>query len=66
MIVRVNGEDRTLEDGATVRALVTELDLPEEGVAIAVDGMVVPSSGWDAAPLGSGAEVDVLTAVQGG
>ena len=66
MIVRVNGEDRTLEDGATVRALVTELDLPEEGVAIAVDGMVVPSSGWDEAPLGVGAEVDVLTAVQGG
>ena len=66
MIVRVNGEDRTLVDGATVRTLVTELDLPEEGVAIAVDGMVVPSSGWDEAPLGAGAEVDVLTAVQGG
>ncbi|WP_256820969.1 sulfur carrier protein ThiS, partial [Dietzia sp. Die43] len=45
MIVTVNGEDRTLADGATVRALVTELDLPDEGVAIAVDGVVVPSSG---------------------
>ena len=66
MIVTVNGEDRTLADGSTVRALVSELDLPEEGVAIAVDGVVVPSSSWDVAPLGAGAEVDVLTAVQGG
>ena len=66
MIVTVNGEDRTLADGATVRALVTELELPDEGVAVAVDGMVIPSSTWDTAPLGAGAEVDVLTAVQGG
>jgi sulfur carrier protein len=66
MIVTVNGEDHTLADGATVRALVTTLDLPEEGVAVAVDGVVVPCSGWDETPLGAGAEVDVLTAVQGG
>lgn len=66
MIVTVNGEDRTLSDGATVRALIRELDLPDEGVAIAVDGVVVPASGWDESPLGAGAEVDVLAAVQGG
>ena len=66
MIVTVNGEDRSLTDGATVRTLVTALDLPDEGVAIAVDGVVVPCSGWDDAALGAGAEVDVLTAVQGG
>lgn len=66
MIVTVNGQDHTLADDATVRALVTALDLPDEGVAVAVDGVVVPSSGWDAARLGAGAEVDVLTAVQGG
>ncbi|MDV8001628.1 sulfur carrier protein ThiS [Rhodococcus sp. IEGM 1408] len=66
MIVTVNGQDHTLVDGATVRALVTALDLPDEGVAVAVDGVVVPSSGWDEARLDAGAEVDVLTAVQGG
>lgn len=66
MIVNVNGESRTLSDGATVRALVRELDLPDEGVAVAVDGEVVPGSGWDDALLGASAEVDLLTAVQGG
>lgn len=66
MIVTVNGDDRRIADGATVRALVRELDLPDEGVAVAVDGDVVPNSGWDETPLGAGAEVDVLMAVQGG
>ena len=66
MIVTVNGEDRTLTDGATVRTLVTAMDLPDDGVAIAVNGMVVPGSGWDDTPLGAGAEVDILSAVQGG
>jgi len=66
MIVTVNGEERSLAADATVRTLVSELQLPDEGVAIAVDGVVVPNSTWDDAPLGAGAEVDVLTAVQGG
>lgn len=66
MIVTVNGEDRTLAAGATVRTLVTSMDLPDDGVAIAVDGVVVPGSNWDDTPLGAGAEVDILTAVQGG
>lgn len=66
MIVTVNGEDRTLADDATVRTLVTAMELPDDGVAIAVDGMVVPGSTWDDTPLGAGADVEVLTAVQGG
>ncbi len=66
MIVTVNGDEHSFADGATVRALVTALDLPEEGVAVAVDGVVVPGSSWDETRLGAGAEVDVLTAVQGG
>ena len=66
MIVTVNGESRTLSEGSTVRALVRELDLSAEGVAVAVDGEVVPGSGWDDTLLSAGAEVDLLTAVQGG
>ena len=66
MIVTVNGEDRTLAAGATVRTLVTSMDLPDDGVAIAVDGAVVPGSSWDDTPLDARAEVDILTAVQGG
>lgn len=36
------------------------------GIAVAVDGAVVPRSGWAATQLRPGQRVDVVTAVQGG
>jgi sulfur carrier protein len=42
------------------------LGVPEAGVAVAVDGVVVPRGAWPATVLADGARVEVLTAVQGG
>ncbi|OLT17457.1 thiamine biosynthesis protein ThiS [Pseudonocardia sp. CNS-139] len=42
------------------------LGAPSTGVAVAVDGEVVPRAGWPDAVLAEGARVEVLTAVQGG
>jgi sulfur carrier protein len=68
MQVMVNGQLRALPDGATVQALVSELGVPESGrgVAVAVDGQVVPRSMWAESALRPGVRVEVLTAVQGG
>jgi sulfur carrier protein len=65
--VRVNGVSRDLHDGATVREIVQLLvDSPERGVAVALDGDVVPKSEWAATTLADGQHVEVLRAVQGG
>ena len=40
--------------------------LPQKGVAVAVDGEVVPKAQWAGTALVDGARVEVLTAVQGG
>jgi sulfur carrier protein len=64
--VWINGEQRELPDGATVRDALTALGAPGNGVAVAVDGEVVPRAEWPAAVLDEGARVEVLTAVQGG
>ena len=66
MTVVVNGERRELADGATVPEALDALGLPRVGVAVAVDGEVVPRARWAATALGDGARVEVLTAVQGG
>jgi sulfur carrier protein len=68
MQVMVNGQERALPDGATVQSLVSELGGPHSGrgVAVAVDGKVVPRSQWSESPLSPGVRVEVLTAVQGG
>jgi sulfur carrier protein len=64
--VWINGEQRELPDGACVRDALTALGAPGDGVAVAVDGEVVPRGEWSVVVLGEGARVEVLTAVQGG
>ena len=52
--------------GALVAELVDDVVGAREGVAVALDGAVVPASTWEDTHISEGAEVDVLTAVQGG
>lgn len=66
MVVWINGERRELADGATVPDALGALGAPRAGVAVAVDGEVVPRARWAGTPLRDGARVEVLTAVQGG
>ena len=68
MRVVLNGEPRELEDGATVALAVDASGAPESGrgVAVAVDGEVVPRGEWDVTPLHEDQRVEVLQAVQGG
>ncbi|TWF77955.1 sulfur carrier protein [Pseudonocardia hierapolitana] len=66
MQVWINGEERELTDGARVRDALVALGVPESGIAVAVDGEVVPRADWASVALGDGARVEVLTAVQGG
>ena len=66
MNVLVNGEPTELETGATVEAVLASLELPDRGVAVAVDAEVVPRGEWQAHELSEGARVEVLRAIQGG
>ncbi|HVU35955.1 MAG TPA: sulfur carrier protein ThiS [Opitutaceae bacterium] len=63
----VNDEPRPLDGAATVAALAAELGVGErKGVAIAVNGGVVPRAHWPAHALGEGDRVLVIRATQGG
>ena len=68
MRIVLNGEPRDLRDRATVADAVDASGAAESrtGVAVAVDGEVVPRSRWADHPLGEGDQVEVLRAVQGG
>jgi sulfur carrier protein len=64
--VTLNGEPRELPDGATVEMAVRELATRDDGVAVAVDGEVVPRGEWATTEVRDGQQVEVLRAVQGG
>ena len=66
--ITVNGEERPMPDDAAILALLAALDIdPEErGVAVAVNGEVVPRQEWNARSLAAGDRVELVRAVQGG
>ncbi len=66
MTITVNGQSWELAEGATLADVLQRLDAPSGGVAVALDGAVVPRASWPSAALRDGAQIDVITAVQGG
>jgi thiazole synthase len=65
--VELNGEVVALPDDATVATAIEASGAPQQrGVAVALDGEVVPRSEWDRTPLSDGRKVEVLAAIQGG
>ncbi|HEV2062543.1 MAG TPA: sulfur carrier protein ThiS [Solirubrobacteraceae bacterium] len=64
-MITLNGKPADA-DGLTIAELLARLELPQRGVAVAVDAEVVPKSEWDRHVVADGAHVEVVTAVQGG
>jgi sulfur carrier protein len=67
-MILLNGQSCDVPAGETVVALLRRLGLEADarGVAVAVDGEVVPRAGWESFALPEDARVEVLTAMQGG
>ncbi|RLP97740.1 sulfur carrier protein ThiS [Micromonospora sp. CV4] len=66
MELTVNGSGRSVLGGASVADLVSDVAPQQRGVAVAVNGEVVPRAGWSTTVLRDGDRVEVLTAAQGG
>ena len=65
-MICVNGEASDIAPGTTVRDLLAALDAPDRGVAVAIDGEVVPRGAWEQTAVADEAKVEVVMAVQGG
>ena len=69
MKITLNGKERTLDQAATVADLLSDLGEVRgqgRGVAVAVNGEVVPRSRWEQAALAADDRVEILRAVGGG
>jgi sulfur carrier protein len=68
MTVEINGRQVQLAEGAPLSDAVAEAGggAQARGVAVAVDGEVVPRSSWESTKLRDGQRVEVVGAIQGG
>jgi sulfur carrier protein len=65
--IRINGQDEVLAV-ATLAALLAEkaVDTGQRGIAVALNGSVVPRSAWAQTALKPGDSVEIVRARQGG
>lgn len=66
MQITVNGASRQAADELTVAELLAQSGRTGRGVAVAVDGAVVPRAEHATTRIAPGARIEIVTAVQGG
>ena len=65
--IRVNGQDEPL-GVATLAALLEEkaVDTSQRGIAVALNGAIVPRAAWPQTALRPGDSIEIVRALQGG
>ncbi|WP_325891220.1 sulfur carrier protein ThiS [Grimontia sp. NTOU-MAR1] len=66
MQIWLNDEAYSPKTASDLLALVSELSLPEQSVAIALNGEIIPRSQWQSTPLTEGTQVAMFQAIAGG
>ncbi|MFA8433525.1 MAG: sulfur carrier protein ThiS [Marinifilaceae bacterium] len=66
MIVYVNDQKVEAADNTTLLQLLTQLNTPSKGIAIAINQEIIPSSNWGNHSLKGGEKILVIRATQGG
>jgi thiamine biosynthesis protein ThiS len=62
----VNGEEQAFDGPLSIDDLLGRLDLDRRGLAVALNGEVVPRSTWADRAVADGDQVEILTIAQGG
>jgi thiamine biosynthesis protein ThiS len=65
-ILQINGDQRDFPDGLTVAALVAQLGMKPDRVAVELNLEIVPRAKWEATTLKSGDKLEVVHFVGGG
>jgi sulfur carrier protein len=64
--IRINGESEPLVASLAALLEAREIDLDARGVAVAVNGAVVPRQAWRDTRLAPGDDIEIVRARQGG
>ena len=66
MTLHINGEPREFPDGLSLAALIAQLGMKTDRVAVELNLEIVPRSRWDATLLKDGDKLEIVHFVGGG
>jgi len=66
MQIKVNGDDKELADGATVRQLLDTLGMQGKPVAVEINKHLIPRKQHESTAINTGDVIEIVTFVGGG
>ena len=66
MIITINGKEMEVENALTVSMLAQTMQLPERGVALAVNNKMIPRTEWEQKVLNDNDKLVIIKAACGG
>ncbi len=64
--IKLNGELTQVSDGLLLEGLLAQLQIDSKGIALALNGLVVPRSQWTSRQLTDQDVVDIFQSIAGG
>lgn len=64
--IKINGEEKTILEGTTFKALLQEFQIKTIGIAVERNREIVPKSTFDEALVNDGDEIEIVRMVGGG
>lgn len=67
MKIKINKVEQELNDGLSLKQVLEQVpNIPQSGIAVAVNGDVVPKTDWDTRTITDGDAITVIRAFYGG
>ncbi len=66
MEVQINGTRQDVSSESNVSSLLYHLSISTQGIAVAINGTVIPRGSWDSHSLQSEDKITIIKATQGG
>ncbi len=66
MKVIINGQPHQVDNGVSVSELLVQLNAGTKGVAVAIQGHIVPRSQWETYIISEGEDITLIRATCGG
>ena len=66
MDITINGKPTIIEESITLSELIALKSVIQEGIAVALNDIVIPKSQWETVQIKSGDKILIITATAGG
>ena len=64
--IKVNNQSKEISDNSSVANLLSELDQPENGIAVAINQQIITKTDWETKEISNGDDILIIQATQGG